>query len=104
MPVLEKPQIYTEFDTKLCEWGTSQAVRIPKVASRATRNVCIGTSFHAEVGNDAEGDYILLRPQVQTGGKLKLGLALEMGLVRPWDEDAFEALDAEIESMFEDVD
>ena len=103
MPVLEEPQIYTEFDTKLCEWGTSQAVRIPKAASRATRNVCIGTSFHAEVGSDAEGDYILLRPQASTGGSLKLGLALEMGLVRPWDEEAFEALDAEIESMFEDI-
>lgn len=105
MIVAEKPMVYTEFDTKLCEWGTSQAVRIPKAASRAARNVEVGTSFHAKVGCDSEGDFILLRPANLAGNKLKLGLAQEMGLVKDGvDDDLFDALDEEVLAMFENLD
>lgn len=105
MVVAEKSTTYIEFDTKLCEWGTSQGVRIPKMASRSARNVEVGTSFHARVGCDDEGDFILLRPANFKGGTLKLGLAQERGLVKKWvDDDLFDALDKDILDMFEDVD
>ena len=50
--------------TRLCAWGTSRAVRIPRdVCERV--GVDVGSALDMVVGHDERGSFILLRPEAE---------------------------------------
>lgn len=54
-----------ERKTRLCQWGTSRGIRIPKGMCE-TVGIELGSSLDMSVGEDAQGTYILLRPEIST--------------------------------------
>ena len=58
--VLEKERGLTA-NSRLCEWGTSRAVRIPRKMCDAT-GIAIGDSLDVRSGADADGAFIVIRP------------------------------------------
>ena len=61
MAVLDRPRVTDERRTSLKKWGTSQAVRVPKVVCDAT-GIETGSDLIMESGTDESGPFILLRP------------------------------------------
>lgn len=59
--MLIKPNITDVRSTKLKQWGSSRAVRIPKSVCE-TAGVDVGTEFLMESGSDQDGPFVLLRP------------------------------------------
>ena len=53
-------QTNIEATTRLCEWGTSRAVRIPKRMCEAV-GIDIGSDLEMQSGADAQGSFILIR-------------------------------------------
>lgn len=50
--------------TRLCSWGTSRAVRIPReVCERVGVN--LGSALDMIVGHDERGSFIMLRPETE---------------------------------------
>lgn len=50
--------------TRLCEWGSSRAVRIPKRMCETT-GIAIGSELDMQTGHDNLGDFIVIRPSAQ---------------------------------------
>ena len=61
MAALNKPRVADQRRTSLKKWGTSQAVRVPKVVCDAT-GIGTGSDLIMESGTDDAGPFILLRP------------------------------------------
>ena len=55
MPAVE------EREAKLCSWGTSKAVRIPKAVCDSLR-LAAGSNLSISCGTDEKGPFIMLRP------------------------------------------
>ena len=55
MPAVE------EREAKLCAWGASKAVRIPKAVCDLLR-LAVGSNLSISYGTDENGPFILLRP------------------------------------------
>lgn len=51
--------------TRLCSWGTSRAVRVPREVCERL-GVDVGSMLDMFVGHDERGSFILLRPEEQT--------------------------------------
>lgn len=56
----EKPREF-EVSTRLCKWGSSRAVRIPK---RMCENagISVGSALEMHAGSDNRGNFIIIRP------------------------------------------
>ena len=50
-----------EREAKLCSWGASKAVRIPKAVCDSLR-LAVGSNLSISCGTDENGPFILLRP------------------------------------------
>lgn len=61
MPVLLEKESEVVASSRLCEWGTSRAVRIPRKMCDAT-GIATGDSLDVRSGVDAEGAFIVIRP------------------------------------------
>jgi antitoxin component of MazEF toxin-antitoxin module len=55
MPVVE------ECEAKLCSWGASKAVRIPKAVCDSLR-LAVGSNLSISCGTDENGPFIMMRP------------------------------------------
>ena len=58
--MLEAPQVADQRRTRLKEWGTSRAIRIPKAVCEYT-SIDLDTELTMDSGIDAEGPFILIR-------------------------------------------
>lgn len=61
MPSLKEKPSEINVNTRLCEWGTSRAVRIPKRMCDAT-GIVVGEKLNIRSGIDADGGFIVIRP------------------------------------------
>lgn len=61
MPLLREKPSEISVDARLCEWGTSRAVRIPKRMCDAT-GIAVGERLNIRSGVDADGSFIVIRP------------------------------------------
>ena len=61
MSTLKNKQREFFVNSRLCEWGTSQGVRIPKTMCDAT-GIAIGERLSIRTGLDEDGAYIVIRP------------------------------------------
>lgn len=50
-----------EREAKLCSWGASKAVRIPKAVCDSPR-LAVGSNLSISCGTDEAGPFIMLRP------------------------------------------
>lgn len=62
MPIVEKTRSVMQASTKVCEWGTSRAVRIPKRMCDEA-GMAIGDNVDMSYGFDERGSFIIIRPE-----------------------------------------
>lgn len=92
MAVVTERASSLEFDTKLREWGTSRAVRIPKRMCDAV-GVAVGDGLDMVSGFDERGPYILIRPARQHRSYGDVPMASLDDLFGGYDGDGAEAFD-----------
>ncbi|WP_165053900.1 MULTISPECIES: hypothetical protein [unclassified Adlercreutzia] len=61
MPLAEEKPRELEVSTRLCKWGSSHAVRIPKRMCESV-GIGVGSALEMHAGSDSRGGFIVIRP------------------------------------------